>query len=148
MWSEKAIVEIAISLIWGMWYPHRRNGKILKLWGSIAIQLEHLGFLVVSIFFRVLHYTGNNIFMLNQAIIKEYFEKKSSKTFPMDTRSKKSFLTSTTAVDTQQMSNYKVDCRSNQKLLNHYQQAKIMQSISLIHQIICEMHLILDSYLI
>ena len=86
--------------------------------------------------------------MLNQAFIKEYFEKTSSKTFHMDTRGKKSFLTSTTAVDTQQMSNYRVDCRSNQKLLNHYQQAKIIQSICLIYQIICEVHLILDSHLI
>ena len=43
--------------------------------------------------------------MLNQAFIKKHLEKPSSNThFPVTARSKISLLTSTTAVDTQQMS--------------------------------------------
>ena len=80
------------------------NGKIFKLWGSIAVQDEYLGFWSFPIFFRVLHQTGNNLFTLNQAFIKKNLEKPSSKTFLVDTRSKTSFLTSATVVDTQQMS--------------------------------------------
>ena len=34
----------------------------------------------------------------------------------------------------------RLDCPSNQKLLHHYQHAKIIQSICSIHQIICEIH--------
>ena len=68
------------------------------------MQDEHLGFWSFPIFFRVLHWTGNNLFTLNQAFSKKHLEKPSSKTFPVATRSKTSFLTSTTAVDTQQMS--------------------------------------------
>ena len=66
-------------------------------------------------------------------------EKPSSKTyFPVGTRSKTSFLTSATAVDTQQMS--KIQSGLMVK-------PKIIESICLINQIICEMHLILDSHI-
>ena len=41
---------------------------------------------------------------MNQAFIKKHLEKPSSETFPVGTRSKTSFLTSTTVVDTQQIS--------------------------------------------
>ena len=64
---------------------------------------EHLGFLLFPIFFQVLHKTGNNLSALNQAFIKKHLGKLSSKSFPVGTRSKKSFLTSTTAVDTKKM---------------------------------------------
>ena len=40
----------------------------------------------------------------------------------------------------------RVDWWSNQKLFHHHQHAKIIQSICSIHQIICEIHLILDSH--
>ena len=40
---------------------------------------------------------------------------------------------------------FRVGCWSKQKLFLHYQHAKITQSICSIHQIICEIHLILES---
>ena len=58
------------------------------------MQDEHLYFWLFSIFFQVLH----------SPFTKKNLEKPSSKTFPVGTRSKTSFLTSTNAVDTQQMS--------------------------------------------
>ena len=64
------------------------------------MQDEHLGFWSFPIFFS----TGNNLSTLNQTLIKKYLGKPSSKTFPVGTRNRTSFLTSTTAVDTQQMS--------------------------------------------
>ena len=64
---------------------------------------EHLGFWSLPIFFRVLHWTGINLSTLNQAFIKKYLGKPSSKTFPVGSRSKASFLTSTTAPETQEM---------------------------------------------
>ena len=71
---------------------------------------------------------------------KEHSEKPSFKTyFPVGTRSKTSFLTSTTALNTQQMS--KMQGRLGVK-------PKIIASICLINQIICEMHLILESHMI
>ena len=112
----------------------------MKLWGSTAMQDEHIGFWSFPIFFPVLHLTGNKLFKLNQAFIKNHLEKPSSKTyFPVGTRSKTSFLTSTTAVDTQQMS--KIQSRLVVK-------PKIIESICLINQIICEMQLILESHMI
>ena len=95
---------------------------MLKLWGSIAMQDEYLGFWSFPIFFWVLHYIGKNISTLNQAFIKKHLGKLSSKTIPVGTRSK-TFVTSTTGVDTQQM--------SNQKLFNHYHHACKNHSISL-----------------
>ena len=66
------------------------------------MQDERIGFWSFTIFFRVLHYTGNKIFILNQAFTKKHLEKPSSKTyFPVGTTS---FLTNTAAVDTQKMS--------------------------------------------
>ena len=101
---------------------------------------EHIGFWSFPIFFRVLNYTGNKLLIHNQAFIKKRLEKPSSKTsFPVGARSKRSFLTSTTAVTTQQMS--KVQSRLVVK-------PKTIKSICLINQIICEMHLILESYMI
>ena len=77
---------------------------------------------------------------LTKLLLKKHLEKPSSKTyFPVGTRSKTSFLTSTTAVDTQQMS--KIQSRLVVK-------PKIIESICLINQIICEMHLILESHMI
>ena len=52
---------------------------MLKLWGSIAMQDEHISFWSFPIFFRVLHQTGNKLFALNQAFIKKHFEKQSLK---------------------------------------------------------------------
>ena len=40
----------------------------MKLWGSVAMQLT--GFWSFPIFFRVLHWTGNKLFTVNQAFIK------------------------------------------------------------------------------
>ena len=62
---------------------------MLKLWGSIAMQDEHISFWSFPIFFRVLHQTGNKLFRLNQAFIKKHLEKPSSKDyFPVDTTAK------------------------------------------------------------
>ena len=44
---------------------------MLKLWGSIAMQDEYLGFWSFPIFFRVSHYIGKNLSTLNQAFIKK-----------------------------------------------------------------------------
>ena len=77
----------------------------MKLWSSIAVQDELIGFWSFPIFFQVLHKTGDKLFTLHQAFTKKHLEKPSSNTyFPVGTRSKTSFLTSATAVDTQQMS--------------------------------------------
>ena len=48
----------------------------MKLWGSVAMQDEIIGFWSFPIFFRVLNQTGNKLFTLNQAFIK-----KDSKTY-------------------------------------------------------------------
>ena len=111
------------------------------------MQDEHLGFWSFPIFFPSVA-LGNNFSTLNQAFIKKHLGKRSSKTVPMGTRSKTLFLTSTTAVDTQQMSKMQSRRWLNQKLFNHYYNAKISQSICSIHQIICEMQLILESHMI
>ena len=85
------------------------------------MQDEHLGFWSFPMFFRVLHQTGNNLFTPNQAFIKKHLEIGSSKTFPVGTKSKTSFLTSKTAVGTQQIS--KIQNRLVVKL-------KIIESLS------------------
>ena len=85
------------------------------------MQDEHLGFWSFPMFFRVLHPTGNNLFTPNQAFIKKHLEKGISKTFPVGTKSKTSFLTSKTAVGTQQIS--KIQNRLVVKL-------KIIESLS------------------
>ena len=103
------------------------------------MQDEHIGFWSFPIFFQVLHYTGNKLFTLNQSFIKKHLDKPSSKTyFPVGNRSK-TFLTSTTAVDTQQMS------KIQSKLVV---KPKIIESICLINEILCEMHLVLESHMI
>ena len=66
------------------------------------MQDEHLGFWSFPLFFFFL--TGNNLSTLNQAFIKKHSGKPSFKTFPVGIRNKTSFLTRTTAVDTQHMS--------------------------------------------
>ena len=110
------------------------------LWGSTAMQDEHIGFWSFPIFFPVLHLTGNKLFKLNQAFIKNHLEKPSSKTyFPVGTRSKTSHLTSTTVADTQQI------LKIQRRLVVT---PKIIESICLINRIICEMHLILESHMI
>ena len=73
------------------------NAKILKFWGSIAIQDEHLGFWSSP----TLHLTGNNLYTLNQAFLKNLLEKSSSKNIFVGNKSKTSFLTKTTAMDIQ-----------------------------------------------
>ena len=67
------------------------------------MQDEHLGFRYFQIFFNFC-LRGNNIFTLNQAFIKKDLEIPISKIFHVGTRSKTSFLTSTTTVNIQQMS--------------------------------------------
>ena len=60
-------------------------------------------------------------------LLKKHFRKPSSKSFPMGTRSKISFVTSTSAVDTQQIS--KIMSRlgwTNPNLFNHYHYAKVI----------------------
>ena len=71
----------------------------MKLWGSVGMQDEHLGFWSFLILFRQETYLST----LNQAFIKKHSGKPSSKIFSVGTRNK-TFLTSTTTVDTQQMS--------------------------------------------
>ena len=44
----------------------------MKLWGSVAMQDEIIGFWSFPIFFRVLNQTGNKLFTLNQAFIKKH----------------------------------------------------------------------------
>ena len=69
--------------------PYWRKIEILKLWGSVAMQDQHIRFWSFPIFFGVLHQAGNKLFTLNQAFIKTYLEKASSKTyFPVGTRAK------------------------------------------------------------
>ena len=75
-------------------------------------------------------------------LLKKHLEKPNSKTFPVGTRSKTSFLTSTTAVDTQQMSKTQSRLVVKPKIIESLSACKIIQSICLVHQIICEMHLI------
>ena len=74
------------------------------------MQDEHLGFWSFPIFLK-----GNNLSTLNQAFIKKQSAKPSSKTFPVGTMNKTSFLTSTTAVDTHQIS--KIQSRLVDKLV-------------------------------
>ena len=129
-----------------------RNSNIFELWSVITIQEEWKNFEIVGIgsyvfsytqffpiFSRVLYQAGNKLFTLNQVLLKkEHSEKPSFKTyFPVGTRSKTSFLTSTTALGSQQMS--KIQSRLVAK-------RKIIEAICLINQIICEMHLILESH--
>ena len=63
---------------------------------------------------------------LIKLLLKKLLEKPSSKSFPMGTRSKTLFLTSATAVDTQQILKIQSRLWSNQKLFNHYHHAKII----------------------
>ena len=72
----------------------------------------------------------------------------SSKTFPVGTRSKTSFSTSSTAVDTQQMLKIQSRLVVKAKIIKSLSACKIFQSIYSIFQIICEIHLILESHLI
>ena len=98
----------------------RNQGFIYLIWSFLM-------------FFRVFHQKGNKFFTLNQAFISKKLGKPSCKTFPMVTRSKTSFITSTTAVNTQQI------LKIQSKL---FVKPKIIQSVSL-----CKNHLInlLDS---
>ena len=109
----------------------RRFLVISHIFPRIALDRKQNIYLYIS--------TGNKHFTLHQAFIKKHLEKPSSNTyFPVGTRSKTSFVKSGTAVDTQQMS--EIQSRLVVK-------RKIIESICLINQIICEMHLILDSHI-
>ena len=71
-------------MFWGceMWSPCRRNGKILKLRGSITMQDVDLGFWSFAITFRVyIVLKGNKISTLNPAFIKSNGENQVLKLF-------------------------------------------------------------------
>ena len=117
----------------------------MKLWGSKAMKDEYLGFWSFLIFLW-----QETIFShLIKLLLKNIWENQVLKLF-LWALGTTSFLTTTTAVNFQQMS--KIQSRRLVKpkitIKNHYQNAKIIQSICSIHQIICEMHLILESYMI
>ena len=92
------------------------------------MQDKHIGFWSFPIFFRVFHRQETIFPHLIKLLLKKDLGKPSSKTFPMGTRRKTSFLTSATAVDTQQIS--KIQSRLVVK-------PKIIQSLSP-----CKNHLI------
>ena len=111
--------------------------KILKLWGSVAMYLAMHSFFPYFLEYCIRQET-NFSHLIKLLLKKEHSEKPSFKTyFPVGTRSKTSFLTSTTALGSQQMS--KIQSRLVAK-------RKIIEAICLINQIICEMHLILESH--
>ena len=92
------------------------------------MQDKHIGFWSFPIFFRVFHRQETIFPHLIKLLLKKHLGKPSSKTLPMGTRRKTSFLTSATAVDTQQIS--KIQSRLVVK-------PKIIQSLSP-----CKNHLI------
>ena len=98
MWGEKAIAVIAIFLSCGVWSQYRRKAKIWKLWDSVVMQYEHLGFWSFPIFFWQEKIFPHLIMLL----LKKIWENQAL-TLSVSTRNK-TFWTSTTAVGTQQMS--------------------------------------------
>ena len=64
---------------------------------------SHSGWAVIFLVISHIFSRGRNLFTLNQALIKKHLGTPSSKTFPVGTRNKTSFLTGATAVNTQQM---------------------------------------------
>ena len=86
------------------------------------------------------------IFTLNQAFIKDIWKKQVLNFFGWHQK-QNIILTSTTAVEPSIIcQRYGVYWQSNQKLIHHYQYVNTIQSICSIHQIICEIQLILESH--
>ena len=116
--------------------------KVLKLWGSIIMQGEHLGFWSFPILFQVLHQIGNNLSTLNQAFIKSIWENQVLKLFLWSLETKH-FQQVQLQWTLRKCQGHRADQWSNQKLFNHCQHTKIIRSIYSIYEIIYEIfHLI------